>query len=342
VIVSPNWNLPFELMCDASDFTVGDVLGQKDGKNFHPIYFASKTLNLAQQNYTITEKKLMVVVFAFDKFRSYLILSKTIVHTDHSALKNLFKKQDSKPHLIRWIILMQEIDVEIKENKGTENVAADHLSRIDNNETSDYSEVDDNFPGETLMEINTRDEPWFADFENYLVGDIIPKGMTYQQNKKLFSDLKHYFWEEPYLFKVCFDVPVLACTPFSAKLLKYLGEEVKVKRRSSVPSLSYHFELALRIDRILQSVVERSEIRQREDASAEGGTISLVNERASVEAPRSCPYVAVCTNGNKGHLLSLVGSIRYFVLSLIRSIVPVRGFDSSEAWAPLGVDLVVY
>ncbi|GJW53748.1 reverse transcriptase domain-containing protein [Tanacetum coccineum] len=73
--------------------------------------------------------------------------------------------------------------------------------RIDNNESSDDSEVDDNFPGETLMEINTRNEPWFADFANYLVGDIIPKGMTYQQKNKFFSDLKHYFWEEPYLFK---------------------------------------------------------------------------------------------------------------------------------------------
>ncbi|GJZ71021.1 reverse transcriptase domain-containing protein [Tanacetum coccineum] len=204
VIVSPNWNLPFELMCDASDFAIGAVLGQKDGKNFHPIYFASKTLNSAQQKYTVTEKELMAVVFAFDKFRSYLILSKTIVHTDHSALRHLFKKQDAKPRLIRWILLLQEFDIEIKDRKGTENVAADHLSRIENNETSDDSEVDDNFPGETLMEININ-EPWFADFANYLVGNIIPKGMTYQQKNKFFSDLKHYFWEEPYLFKVCSD-----------------------------------------------------------------------------------------------------------------------------------------
>ncbi|GJT05738.1 reverse transcriptase domain-containing protein [Tanacetum coccineum] len=106
VIVSPNWNLLFELMCDASDFDVGAVLGQKDGKNFHPIYFTSKTLNTAQQKYTVTEKELMAVVFAFEKFLSYLILSKTIVHTDHSALRHLFKKQDAKPRLIRWILLL--------------------------------------------------------------------------------------------------------------------------------------------------------------------------------------------------------------------------------------------
>ncbi|GJX04967.1 reverse transcriptase domain-containing protein [Tanacetum coccineum] len=172
VIVSPNWNIPFELMCDASDFTVGAILGQKD-------------------------------VFAFDKFRSYLVLSKTIMHTDHSVVRRLFKKQDAKSRLICWILLLQEFDIEIKDRKGIENVAADHLSWIENEETSDDSEVDDNFLGETLMEMNTEDEPWFADFTNYLVSNIIPKGMTYQQKNKFFSDLKHYFWEEPYLFKVC-------------------------------------------------------------------------------------------------------------------------------------------
>ncbi|GKF08270.1 reverse transcriptase domain-containing protein, partial [Tanacetum coccineum] len=110
----------------------------------------------------------MAVVFAFDKFRSYLILSKTIVHTDHSALRHLFKKQDANPHLIRWILLLQQFDIEFKDRLGTENVAADHLSRLENDETSDDSEVDDNFFGETLMEININ-EPWFADFANYLV-----------------------------------------------------------------------------------------------------------------------------------------------------------------------------
>ncbi|GJT19641.1 reverse transcriptase domain-containing protein [Tanacetum coccineum] len=130
VIVSLNWNLPFELMCDASDFAVGSVL---------------------------------------------------------------------------------EFDIEIKDRKGTENVAADHLSRIENDETSDDSEVDDNFPGETLMEINTKDKPWFAYFANYLVDNIIPKGMTYQQKNKFFSDLKHFFWEQHYLFKVCSDSMIRRC-----------------------------------------------------------------------------------------------------------------------------------
>ncbi|GJS71874.1 hypothetical protein Tco_0704715 [Tanacetum coccineum] len=107
------------------------------------------------------------------------ILSNTIVHSDHSALRHRFKKQDAKPRLIRWILLLQEFNIKIKDRKGTENVAADHLSRIENEETSDDSEVDDDFLGETLVEINTKDEPWFADFANYLASNIIPKGMTY-------------------------------------------------------------------------------------------------------------------------------------------------------------------
>ncbi|GJW02829.1 reverse transcriptase domain-containing protein [Tanacetum coccineum] len=127
VIVSPNWNLPFELMCDASDFVVGAILGQKDGKFFHPIYFASKTLNPTQQKYTVTEKELMAVVFAFDKFRSYLILSKTIVHTNHSALRHLFKKQDAKPRLIRWILLLQNLQRNQGIEKAQKMLDADHI-----------------------------------------------------------------------------------------------------------------------------------------------------------------------------------------------------------------------
>ncbi|GJW76787.1 reverse transcriptase domain-containing protein [Tanacetum coccineum] len=103
IIISPDYNVPFELMCDASDFAVGDVLGQRIDGKFKPIYYASKTLNNAQEHYTTTEEELLAVVFSFDKFRLYLILSKTVVYTDHSALKYLFSKQDAKPRLIRWV-----------------------------------------------------------------------------------------------------------------------------------------------------------------------------------------------------------------------------------------------
>ena len=100
-MVTPNWELPFEIMCDASDSAVGAVLGQRKEKYFQPIHYASKTLNSTQENYTTTEKELLAVVFAFDKFRPYLILSKVIVYIDHSALKFLLTKQDAKPCLIR-------------------------------------------------------------------------------------------------------------------------------------------------------------------------------------------------------------------------------------------------
>ncbi|GJR26027.1 reverse transcriptase domain-containing protein [Tanacetum coccineum] len=101
IIISPDWNVPFELMCDASDFAVGAVLGQQIDGKFKPIYYASKTLKNAQEHYTTTEKELLTVVFSFDKFHLYLILSKTIVYTDHSALKYLFSKEDAKLRLIR-------------------------------------------------------------------------------------------------------------------------------------------------------------------------------------------------------------------------------------------------
>nr|GEW42346.1 reverse transcriptase domain-containing protein [Tanacetum cinerariifolium] len=118
IIISPNWNTPFELMCDASDFAVGAILRQRINGKFKPIYYASKTLNNAQEHYTITEKELLAVVFSFDKFRPYLILSKTVIYTDHSTLKYLFSKHNVKPKFIRCVLLLQGFDIEIKDKKG--------------------------------------------------------------------------------------------------------------------------------------------------------------------------------------------------------------------------------
>ncbi|KAK8690121.1 hypothetical protein V6N13_088822 [Hibiscus sabdariffa] len=139
IVVPPDWTLPFELMCDASDYAVGAVLGQCRGKIFHPIYYASKTLNEAQINYTTTEKELLAVIFAFEKFRSYLIGTKVTVHTDHSAIKYLPAKKDAKPRLVRWILLVKEFDVEIIDRKGTENQVADHLSCLENKQITQES-----------------------------------------------------------------------------------------------------------------------------------------------------------------------------------------------------------
>nr|GEY19561.1 reverse transcriptase domain-containing protein [Tanacetum cinerariifolium] len=132
ILLALDWDLPFEIMCDASDFAICAVLGKRMTKHFQPIYYASKTMTDAQAHYTTTEKDLLAVVYAFEKFRPYLVLSKTIVYTDHSALKYLLAKQDAKPRLLRWILLLQEFDVVIRDKKGAENLAADHLSRLEN------------------------------------------------------------------------------------------------------------------------------------------------------------------------------------------------------------------
>ena len=110
------------------------------------IYYASRTLNNAQLNYATIEKELLAIFFAFDKFRPYLIGNKVVVHTDHSAIKYLMTKKDAKPRLIRWVLLLQEFNLEIKDKKGMENLVADHLSRLEGE--SDEVHVNDDFPDE--------------------------------------------------------------------------------------------------------------------------------------------------------------------------------------------------
>ena len=100
IVQPPDWNLPFEIMCHASDYAVGVVLGQRVDKKLNVIHYASKTLDNAQRNYATTEKELLAVVFACDKFRSYIVDSKVTIHTDHAAIKYLMEKKDAKPRLL--------------------------------------------------------------------------------------------------------------------------------------------------------------------------------------------------------------------------------------------------
>ncbi|GJY15363.1 reverse transcriptase domain-containing protein [Tanacetum coccineum] len=197
-LVAPDWDLPFEMMCDASDYAVGAVLGQRTTKHFLHLHYASKTMTDAQAHYTTTEKNLLDMVYAFEKLRPYLVLLKTIVYTDHSALKYLLAKQDAKPRLLRWNFLLQEFDVIIRDKKGAENLTADHLSRLENPHQGDLEkkEITKTFPLKTLKMITFHGDSnisWFADIANYHAGNFIVKGMSSHQKKKFFKDVKHYF-----------------------------------------------------------------------------------------------------------------------------------------------------
>ena len=190
-------------MCDASDFAIGAVLGQRID---HVIYYSSRTLNDAQLNYTTTEKEFLAVVFAFEKFRPYLLGSKTTIFTDHSALRYLMMKKDAKAQLIRWILL-QEFDLEIWDKKG---VNADHISRIPNSPCNELS-INEDFPDENLLAISR--EPWFADIVNYLVTNQTPSHWSKNDIYWFLSQVRYFFLEEPYLFKYCSDQIIRRCIP---------------------------------------------------------------------------------------------------------------------------------
>ncbi|XP_056856781.1 uncharacterized protein LOC130506167 [Raphanus sativus] len=220
IVQPPDWNLPFEIMCDASDYAVGAVLGQKKDKKTHVIYYASRTLDDAQVKYSTTEKELLAIVFAFEKFRSYLVGSKVIVYTDHAALRHLLAKKDAKPRLLRWILLLQEFDLEIKDRPGVENGVADHLSRM---RVDCGIPIDEGLPEEQIMairaveavcetgkkleEVKATDEkgPWYADLVNYLACGKEPLGLEGYAKKKFYKDVKRYYWDEPYLYTLCKD-----------------------------------------------------------------------------------------------------------------------------------------
>ncbi|CAM8990149.1 unnamed protein product [Rhodiola kirilowii] len=213
IVQAPNWDLPFELMCDASDYAIGAVLGQRVEKKLHVIYYVSKVLDSAQMNYTTTEKELLAVVYAFEKFRPYLVATKTIVYTDHAAIKYLMAKKDAKPRLIRWVLLLQEFDIEIRDKKGVENVVADHLFRVEVYDSKWFSApIQDSFVGEYLMSAE-GDAPWYADFVNYLTCNIIPEGLSYNQKSKFLHDVSRYYWDDPFLYKLCSDGIYRTCVP---------------------------------------------------------------------------------------------------------------------------------
>nr|GEZ44004.1 reverse transcriptase domain-containing protein [Tanacetum cinerariifolium] len=214
---------PFELMCDASDYAGGAVLGHRIEKHFRPIHYASKTMTQAEANYMTTEKEMLAVVYAFEKFRSYLIMNKSIVYTDHSALKYLFAKKDAKARLLRWIILLQEFNFKVIDTKRAKNYAADHLSRLENPYENVFypKEINETFPLETLNKVTHQDQstPWkLLTFSKLVIVD--PSGDTTEpttqlkrtvgENRALWIDkLEDALWA----FKTAFKTPI-GCTPY--------------------------------------------------------------------------------------------------------------------------------
>jgi hypothetical protein len=168
------------------------VLGQRVEKLPHLIYYASKALNDAQLNYSTTEKELLPVVF-----RTYLLGSKDLVYLDHAAQKYLLSKKDTKSCLIRWILLLQEFDIEIWDKKGFENMVADHLSKLVVDFNEEIVPIAETFPDEQLMHISQINAPRFANIVNYLVTTQMPSHWTKQDRSKFLARAKYFFWDDP-------------------------------------------------------------------------------------------------------------------------------------------------
>ncbi|GJU39830.1 reverse transcriptase domain-containing protein [Tanacetum coccineum] len=185
ILIAPDWDLPFELMCDASDFAIGAVLGQRKNKHFQPIHYASKTMNEAQTHYTTTEKELLAVV---------RMLRQDSCGGSYCS-KNLILKFETKKELrISPPIICPDLKTLIKTNSRTKKSIEAFSSRK---------------PGSVALQ--DQSTPWFADFANYHAGKFVIKGMTSQQKNKFFKDVKHYFWDDPFLFKICADQVIRRC-----------------------------------------------------------------------------------------------------------------------------------
>nr|GEV31797.1 hypothetical protein [Tanacetum cinerariifolium] len=285
ILIASDWDMPFELMCDVSDYAIGAVLGQRQDKHFRPIHYASKTMTEAESNYTTTKKEMLVVVYAFDKFRSYLIMNKSILYTDHSALKYLFAKKDSKARLLRWVLLLQEFTFKVIDTKGAKNLAADHLSRLENPHQNvlDPKEINESFPLKTLNLISTRSNqstPWFTDFANYHAGNFIVKGMSssegvYQARKSLkflrlaTMDLheNRASWSDKFddalwAFRTAYKTPI-GCTPYKLVYGKACHLPIELKHKAYWDLKHANFNLKTAGDHRKVQINELNELRDQ-------------------------------------------------------------------------------
>ena len=180
-------------------------------KRYSRPYYARKTFNEAQENYTTIENEMLAMVFAFEKFRPYILGSHVIIDTDHAAIKYLMEKMEAKPRLIRWVLLLQEFDLEIKDKKGSDNVITDHLSILEKTaEKEKGTEIVENFPDEQMFLLSVQ-TLWYADIVNYLACGVVPPYFSYQQRRKLRTDCRFCIWDDPLLFRRGKDMIIGRC-----------------------------------------------------------------------------------------------------------------------------------
>ncbi|GKB81037.1 reverse transcriptase domain-containing protein [Tanacetum coccineum] len=236
ILVVPDWNLPFELMCDASDFAI------------------------AQIHYTTTEKEMLAVVYAFEKFQPYLVLSKSIVYTDHSALKYLMNKQDAKPRLLRWVLLLQEFDITIRDKKGSENLAADHLSRLENphKDVLENKDINEHFPLETLGVISSESTPCGqVEVSNRGLKRILER--TVGENRASWSDkLDEALWA----FRTAFKTPI-GCTPYKLIYGKSCHLPIELEHKAYWALKHANFDLKTTGDHRKLQLNELNELRDQ-------------------------------------------------------------------------------
>ena len=213
IMATLDWNKEFEIVCDASDYAMGAILGQRTEKFFRVIYYASKTFNEAQENYSTRENEMLAMVYSCEKYRPYILGSHVIIHTNHAAIKYLMAKKDVKPRLIKWVLLLQEFDLEIKDKKGSNNVIVDHLSRLEKLTAKEgVTKIEENFPDEQLFQVSVL-LPWYADIVNYLARGIMPPNFSYQEKRKLRTNTRVYIWDNPLLFRRGADQIIKRCVP---------------------------------------------------------------------------------------------------------------------------------
>lgn len=199
ILQMPDQTLPFYIHVDASQTTVGAILGQQVDKVPYAVYCVIKNLAPTELNYTMTEKELLVVIYAINKFWHYITRYHIFVYTDHVAIRYIMNKPISLGRITRWLLLLEEFDVTIVDKPRKGNVVSDFLYRLDNNAES--TPVEDSFPDEHIFSISTN-TLWYADIANYIATGKVPRHLSYKEVWKIIHHITRYVWMVGYPFHI--------------------------------------------------------------------------------------------------------------------------------------------